>query len=85
MSCLAAWKTLVTSSLAISPKNGSRSMSSASGSISAVAPGEAIWIRQSSGQKVVSRMNSVSTVTKSDFPNSRMAASSSDCLVITCI
>ena len=85
MSCLAAWKTLVTASLAISRKNGERSMSTASGSISAVAPGDAICTRQSSGQKVVSRMNSVSTVTKSDFSNSPIAASSSVCVVITCI
>ena len=42
-------------------------MSGASGSTSAVTPGAAIWIRQSSGQKVVSRMNSVSTVTNSDL------------------
>ena len=42
-------------------------MSGDSGSISAVTPGAAIWIRQSSGQKVVSRMNSVSTVTNSRF------------------
>ena len=61
----------MTASLAISAKNGFRSMSGASGSISAVTPGDAIWIRQSSGQKVVSRMNSVSTVTNSDFSNSR--------------
>ena len=55
------------------------------GSISAVTPGAAIWIRQSSGQKVVSRMNSVSTVTNSDFPNSSMTESSSVWVVITCM
>ena len=37
-------------SLAISAKNGARSMSGDSGSISAVMPGAAIWIRQTSGQ-----------------------------------
>ena len=44
MSWRAAWKTLVTASLAISRKNGFRSMSGDSGSISAVTPGAAIWI-----------------------------------------
>ena len=50
MSWRAAWKTLVTFSLPISAKNGARSMSGDSGSISAVMPGAAIWIRQTSGQ-----------------------------------
>ena len=53
------------------------SMPGASGSISAVTPGAAIWIRQSSGQNVVSRMNSVSTVTKSERDSASIAVSRS--------
>ncbi len=56
-----------------------------SGSTSAVASGLAIWIRHSSGQKVVSRMNSVSTVTKSDLRSAATAASNSACLVMSFI
>jgi hypothetical protein len=48
-------------------------------------PGAAIWIRHRIGQNVVSRMNSVSTVTKSDFSNAARTLSSSVWVVMTCI
>ena len=53
----------MTFSFFISLKNGSRSRSGAVASMITASSGLAIWITQSFGQKVVSRMNSVSTVT----------------------
>jgi hypothetical protein len=79
MSWRAAWKTLVTASLAISAKNGleiqaRRQRIDQRGET----PGAAIWIRHSSGQNVVSRMNSVSTVTNVGlFDSSETTAASS--------
>src|SRR5215469_5072715 len=46
-------------------------------SISTSVPFAAIWIRQSRGQKVCSRMNSVSTATKGAWPSLTQASASS--------
>ena len=75
MSCRAAWKTFTTPGLAISSKKGLRSRPFASGSTSTSSVGLAIWIRQSCGQKVVSRRNSVSMVMKSDWASLVQASS----------
>ena len=52
---------------AISAKKGERSRPSASASMATASFVEASWITQTFGQNVVSRRNSVSTVTKAIF------------------
>ena len=73
----AAWKTLTIRLSAIRSKKGSRLNPGASASMATAKPGAASWMTQSLGQNVVSRRNSVSTVTKALDAMSRQAASRS--------
>src|SRR5262249_33070156 len=66
-----------TRSLTISSNKGVRLRPGAKLSISTSVPFAAIWIRQSRGQKVCSRMNSVSTATKGAWPSLTQASASS--------
>src|SRR5262249_15149531 len=69
--------TFSTRSLTISSNRGVRSSPGAKLSISTSVPFAASWIRQSRGQKVCSRMNSVSTATKGAWPSLTQASASS--------
>jgi hypothetical protein len=57
---------LTTASSAISCNSGSRSSLGASASIASASSSEASWTTQRIGQNVVSRRNSVSTVTNGE-------------------
>ena len=83
--CRAAWNTLTTFRSAMRSRKGMRSMSGASASTATATSSEASCSTQSFGQNVVSRRNSVSTVTNGWRARRRQTAASSSVVVINVI
>jgi hypothetical protein len=81
MSCRPAWNTFSTFSSAMSSNMGARSRPGASASTAKAPSSSASCTTQSFGQKVVSRRNSVSTVTNSERASRWQAALRSAVLV----